>query len=159
MEESRYVSYADWIALIAVILEKGMTCQEFEQIKQVYPQTAGESHISMVYNELGRLEECLLMHSFSKFQNTINRCLEEMDLEIAEFAMRNLRRNLKDCLFFNDIPEFPESIKNKMTQEVKKNIEAFQEKYQKYLKKLAYSDSSVFVQDLIYMCKKRISVC
>ena len=158
MEAVQYISYALWTELITKIRENGAGCREFDQIKHAYPQTAGEAYIPMIYNDLGKLEEYLLTNSFRRFEKMIGRCLEEADIEIAEAAIRNLKRNLSDCLFFNWIPEYPEDVKRKMTEEVKKNVESFRQEYLKYIKRLEYSDSSDFIQDLAYMCKKKISV-
>lgn len=159
MNETQYVSYAEWVALIAAIQKKGITCQEFERIRTVYPQAAGEAYTPVIYKELGKLEEYLLDDSFLQFQRTVSNSLEERDIELAESAIRSLKKNLKACLFFNQIPEYAESIKSGMTLEVQKNMEAFRQEYLKYLRRLEYSDNSGFVQDLIYRCRKKMSVC
>lgn len=155
MEETQYISYGEWISLITAIREKGLKCKEFQSIKSVYPQVTGEVYIPMIYNELGKLEKYMLTYSFSKFLEAINRCLEEMDIEIAETGIRNLKKNFKECMFFRVIPEYPESIKKAMAHEIQKKMESFRQEFLKYLKKLAYSDNSNFVQDLIFICKRR----
>ena len=83
-------------------------------------------------------------------------CLDEMDLEIAETAFSKLRRHYINCMFFLQIPEYPESVKNKMSDEIKKNMGFFIEAFMKYLKKIEYADNSVFIQDYVYICKKKL---
>lgn len=159
MGDIKYVSYAEWIALIAAIQKKGMNAREFEQIKHTYPLVSGEAYTPLIYNELGKLEQYLLNSSFAKFQKAIGRCLEEMDLEIAESAMRNLKKNLAECLFFDGIEQYPPSVRARMAQEIQRIVESFWQEYLKYIKRLEYADGGSFVQDLAYMCKKKITVC
>lgn len=157
MEGTQYIAYAEWVALAGAVREKGMKSREFERIQCVYPQAAGAAYVPMVYNELARLEEHLLRHSFRRFQREINRCLEEADLEIAEAAISNLKKCVHACLFFDRIPEYPESVKSGMGQEVRRHTEAFRQECLQYMRRLERADSSIFIQDLVYMCRKRMA--
>lgn len=156
MEGTQYIAYAEWVALAGAVREKGMKSREFERMQCVYPEAVGPAYVPMVYRELARLEEHLLRHGFHKFQREINRCLEEADLEIAEAAICNLKRCVRACLFFDRIPEYPESIKNSMEQEIRRHAEAFRQECLQYMRRLERADSSDFVQDLAYMCRKRM---
>lgn len=154
MEGTGYITYAEWLTLLETVQKKGMACREFEQLKTVYPLKAGNSYEPLIHNGLAKLETCLLTKIFARFEKAMNLCLEETDLEIAETAIQNLRKNLKACLFFNGVPEYPESVKNSMNQEIHENITQFWQEYTKYLKKLSYADQGTFVTDLIYLCRK-----
>ena len=156
MEGTQYIAYAEWVALAGAVREKGMKSREFERMQYVYPQAAGTAYVPMVYNELARLEEHLLRHSFRRFQREINRCLEEVDLEIAEAAISNLKRCVRACLFFDRIPEYPEAVRSGMEQEIRRHMEAFRLECLQYMRRLERADSSDFVQDLAYMCRKRM---
>ncbi len=157
MEGTQYIAYAEWVALAGAVREKGMKSREFERMQYVYPQAAGTAYVPMVYNELARLEEHLLRHSFRRFQREINRCLEEVDLEIAEAAISNLKRCVRACLFFDRIPEYPEAVRSGMEQEIRRHMEAFRLECLQYMRRLERADSSDFVQDLAYMCRKRMA--
>lgn len=157
MEGTQYIPYAEWVALAGAVREKGMRSREFERMQCVYPQAVGPAYIPMVYNELARMEEYLLGRSFQRFQREINRCLDEADLEIAESAIGNLKRGIRACLFFNRIPEYPETVKSGMEQEIRQHTEAFRQECLTYMRRLERCDSSDFVQDLVYMCRKRMA--
>ena len=157
MAETQYIAYAEWVALAGKVREKGMKSREFDRMQSVYPQAAGTAYIPLVYNELARMEEHLLGHSFRRFQREINRCLEEADLEIAEAALNNLKKCVRACLFFERIPEYPESVKSGMEREIRRYTEAFRQECLQYMRRLEQADGSDFVQDLVYMCQKRMA--
>lgn len=157
MEGTQYIPYAEWVALAGAVREKGMRSREFERMRCVYPQAAGPAYDPLVYNELARLEEHLLRRSFHRFRQEINRCLDEADIEIAESAIGNLKRCIRACLFFSRIPEYPETVKSGMEQEIRRHTEAFRKECLGYMRRLERSDSSDFVQDLVYMCRKRMA--
>lgn len=108
----------------------------------------------LIHNGLARLETCLLKRTFARFQRAMNVCLKEREAEMAQAAIRNFQKNLKECLFFNEIPEYPISVKESINQEIKENVVRFRKEYLRYLKKLSYVDNDSFVSDLIYICGK-----
>ena len=59
-------------------------------------------------------------------------------------------------MFFLQIPDYPESVKSKMSDEIRKNMNFFIESFMKYLKKIEYADNGVFIQDYVYICKKKL---
>lgn len=131
-----------------------MGSESFAALKSAYPQAAGEAYVPMVQKELARLETCLLKRAFDRFQKEINRCLEEADIEAAESAMRNLKKNLRACLFYNGIPEYPQAVRESMNAEIRENASAFWQDYLRFLRKLSYTDGSAFVEELFYRCRK-----
>ena len=156
MDNVKYISYADWDALISKVMTKGLACNELEELKEVYPLLSGDSYDVMVYNQLAKLEEYMIKESVSSFQKQMGLCLSEMDLEIAEIAFSRLRRHYKNCMFFLQIPDYSESVKRKMLEEIRKNWISFIDSFFKYLKKIEYEDNSVFIQDYVYICKKKL---
>lgn len=156
MDNVKCISYADWVSLISGVMTKGLTCDELNELKVVYPRSVGASYDTMIYNQLAKLEEYMIRESVRFFQKQMTLCLDEMDLEIAETAFSKLRRHYINCMFFLQIPEYPESVKSKMSDEIKKNIGLFIEAFMKYLKKIEYADNSVFIQDYVYICKKKL---
>lgn len=157
METTQYIPYAEWVALASAVREKGLRSQEFERMRRVYPQSAGPAYDPMVYRELARLEEHLLGHIFRRFQREINRCLEEADIEIAETAIGNLKRGISSCLFFCQIPEYPEEVRKGMEQEIRRYAQDFRRECLEYMRRLERSDSSDFIQELAYLCRKRMA--
>lgn len=152
--KTTYISYADWAALVAKTRADGVGSEAFAALKNAYPQTAGEAYVPMVQKELARLETCLLKRAFDRFQKEINLCLEEADIEGAEAAIRNLKKNLRACLFYNGILEYPQTIRESMNAEIRKNVRAFWQEYLRFLRKLSYTDGSAFVEELLYRCRK-----
>lgn len=156
MDIVEYISYADWVSLITDVMTKGLMCDELNELKVVYPHSAGDSYNTMIYNQLVKLEEYMLRESVGSFQKQMILCLNEMDLEIAEMAFSKFRRHYINCMFFLQIPDYPESVKSKMSDEIRKNMNSFIESFMKHLKKIEYADNSVFIQDYIYICKKKL---
>ena len=113
MGNVEYISYTDWISLISDVMAKGLACEEFNELKKVYPLSVGDSYDTMIYNQLAKLEEYMLKESVSSFQKQMTLCLEEMDLEIAEMAFLRFRRHYINCMFFLQIPDYSESVKVK----------------------------------------------
>lgn len=156
MDNVKYISYADWICLISGVMAKGLACEEFNVLKEAYPHSVNESYDMMIYNQLAKLEEYMLKESVGIFQKQMTLCLEEMDLEIAEVAFSRFRRHYINCMFFLRIPDYSESVKSKLSDEIIRNLKSFIESFTKYLKRIEYADNSVFIQDYVYICKKNL---
>lgn len=149
------ISYGEWLSLVNGTRNKGQVCNEFELLQKCYPKRAGSSCEQMIHNELAKLQTVLLKKAINKYQKAIILCLEESDLEIVEIAFRNLKKSIYCCLFFTRIEEYPDSIKENLKKQIQKNILAFQVEFELFLNQLALEDNSHFVQDLVYICKKR----
>ena len=156
MNNVKYISYFDWALLISGVMAKGLVCEELSKLKEVYPYSTGKAYDMMIYNQLAKLEEYMLRESVSKFQKQMTLCLQENDLQIAEMAFARLRRHYGNCMFFLQIPDYSETIKGKMAEEIIKNMQSFIEAFRRYLRKIEYSDNSTFIQDFVYICKKNL---
>ncbi len=156
MGNIEYISYADWISLISDVMAKGLACEELNELKKVYPHSVGDSYDTLIYNQLAKLEEYMLKESVSSFQKQMSLCLEEMDLEIAEMAFLRFRRHYINCMFFLQIPDYSESVKRKMSDEIIRNLNSFIKSFMKYLKKIEYADNSPFIQDYVYISKRSL---
>ena len=156
MDNVKYVSYSDWSLLISEIMKKGLACEELNKIQDVYPHSVGESYDAVIYNQLARLEQYMIRETVNIFQKQMKACIDEIDLEMAEVAFIRLKKHYMRCMFFLQIPDYPESVKNKMSKEIIRNMQSFSGSFLKYLKKLEYEDNSTFIQDYVYVCKKNL---
>ncbi len=157
MDEIKNISYEDWLSLISKVMTKGMASKELDEIKVVYPKTAGSSHESMICNQLAKLEEFMVKETINSFQKKMILCGEEMDSEIADIACRKLKKHYDDCMFFMQNPSYPESVKKKIHSEVKRIVTSYIDMFFEDLKKLEYANNSAFVRDYIYICKKKLN--
>lgn len=156
MDDVKYISYADWISLISGVMKKGLSCNELEELKKACPHSMGEAYDVMVYNHLAKLEEYMLKEAVKSFQKQMAVCLGEMDLEIAEVAFSRFRKHYDNCMFFLRIQDYPESVKSKLSEEIRNNMNDFVDSFVKYLKKMECVDNSKFIQDYVYVCKKKL---
>lgn len=156
MDNVKYISYSDWSALISEVMEKGLSCDALNELRAVYPRSVGEAYDTMLYNRLAKLEQFMIEESVGIFQKQMTACLDEADLEIAENAFVKLKKHYVDCLFFQQIPDYPETVKRKMSDEIIRNMQLFRESFLTYLKKLEYTDNSAFIQDYVYICKRNM---
>ena len=156
MDSITYIPYADWISLINAVKSKGLACDELNVLRKVYPQISGMAYDSMICNQLAKLEEYMLKETIRIFQKQMNNCLEENDLEILNPAFTRLRKHIVNCLFFLQIPDYPESVKTEMGNEIKKNVDSFMNVFLKYLKKIEHAENNDFIQEYVYICRNRI---
>ena len=154
MDGYRRVPYAEWLELINHVKAKGVRCGEFQQLRKCYPDSAGFAYERMIQNELAKLEIFLLNHAVKKYQRAINLCLEENDLESLECAMRDFRKNIRDCFFFVGIPEYPEAVRKDLAMQIEENFLMFQREFEKFIKRLAQNNNNLFTQDLVYRYRK-----
>lgn len=158
MDNITYVSYSEWISLISDVTIKGLACEELSKLKVVYPHAVGESYDNIIYNQLAKLEQFMLKETIRIFQKQMSTCLSEIDLEMAENAFVKIKKHYKDCMFFLQIPDYSESVKRKMSDEIIRNMQAFSESYIKYIKKIEFEDNSTFIQDYVYVCKRNLKI-
>lgn len=142
--------------MINAVKSKGLACDELSVLKKVYPQVSGTAYDSMICNQLAKLEEYMLKETIRIFQKQMNHCLEENDLEIVKTAFAKLRKHIMNCLFFLQIPDYPESVKIQMGNEIKRNMDSFMNIFSKHLKKIEYAENNDFIQEYVYICRNRI---
>lgn len=156
MGNIEYISYSEWISLIASVRKKGLACEEINVLSRVYPHSVGEAYDSLIYNQLAKLEEYMIKEALNVFQKRMSMSLEEMDIEIAEMAFVRLKKHFMKCMFFLQIPDYPESVKRNMSDEIKKNMDSFLESFSKYIKAIEYEGNSSFIQEYVYISKKNL---
>ena len=110
----------------------------------------------MVYNKLAKLEEVLLKEAFCQFEKELNLCITEMDLEILEKAVITYKRRMKSSMFFLQIPEYPESVRENLKNAINENVCIYLDAISKYMRKLEFCDNDIFVQDVVYICRKKL---
>lgn len=157
MNSIKYISYADWLELVARVKEGGLACQEFDELASVYPNSVGDSYSVLIYNQLAKMEEYILKETLSIFEKQISVCLSEIDLETMELAFSRLRKHYRKCMFFLCIPDYPIQVKDKMAEEIKKSVSLFADSFLKYLKKIEGDDNSAFIQDFVYVSRKKMN--
>lgn len=156
MDKLTSVSYEKWLELISIVAKEGMASKAFGELQVVYPLSAGDSYDAMIYNQLAKLEEALLKDAFQQFEKNFNLCMEEMDIEILEKAVTKYKRQLQSSMFFLQIPEYPESVRKNLRETIKNIISIYIEAISKYIRKIEYYDNGAFVQDVVYICRKKI---
>lgn len=154
MEEITAVSYSRWLELIKGIKENGICSDEMRRIKLCYPNVVSEDYYAIIQKELAKLVTELLQKAINKFQSSVNRCLEDSDLEILEYGIKEFKRNIRTCLFFYKIEGYPFTVRKNLCDQAIENLSAFINEYTYFVKKLRENDSSLFVEDFEYICKK-----
>lgn len=149
------ISYTEWALLVNNTKKKGRQCDEFQLLRYCYPQSAGDSYKHLIKKELTELETVLLKNAVKKYQCLMNICLEEADLEIAASAMRKLKKDIKDCLFFKKNQGYPESVKEEIMSEIERNLMLFQSEFRRFVQNSAQNNNNDFIQDMLYLCNKR----
>lgn len=150
------VPYEKWLELISIVVKEGISSKAFGELQVVYPVSAGDSYDAMIYNQLAKLEEALLKDAFHRFEKDLNLCMAEMDLEILEKAVIKYKRHIISSIFFLQIPEYPESVRKDLREAINNNISLYIDAISKYIRKLEYYDNGLFVQDVVYICRKKI---
>ena len=69
---------------------------------------------------------------------------------------RNGFRDFISSIYFLQIPEYPESVRKDLREAINNNISLYIDAISKYIRKLEYYDNGLFVQDVVYICRKKI---
>ncbi|EHI61148.1 hypothetical protein [Hungatella hathewayi] len=154
MKQVENITYEEWVALVRRAGLDGLTGEVFEALQVYYPLSSGSAYEKMIYNEMAKLEMQLLKKSIHRFQNAINLCMEENDLEIAKAAINSFRKNIAQCMFFVEVEAFPKELREKLSSDIYANILQFQKEVDCFSKKAMSENSGNFVQDLCYLLKK-----
>lgn len=154
MQEVREVSYTEWLTLVKGVKEKGQNSNEFFELQNCYPHRSGDSYKQMLQCELAKLETVLIEKAIRNFERSIARSMNENDLEIAQNAICSLKKNVRGSMFFLSNGNYSEDIRINLLSELKKNLLLFQAEITRFLRKLELDNSSHFVQDLVYLCRK-----
>lgn len=156
MKNTTSIPYEKWLDLISKAEKEGMSSKAFSDLQEVYPLSAGNAYDAMVYNKLAKLEEALLKEAFCQFEKKLNLCITEMDLEILEKAVITYKRRMKSSMFFLQIPEYPESVRDNLKNAINENVRVYIDAISKYMRKLELYDNDIFVQDVVYVCRRKL---
>lgn len=154
MAERIAVSYSQWLEYINGAGAKGLKSEAFSSLKGCYPVIGSEAHYGMMQRELAKLETILLKKTVAGFQTAVNRCLEEADPEILEWGIREFKRSVSCCYFFNGIEEYPQTVRKDIGSQMGESLASFVDEYSIFLKKIRENDNSSFIEDFEYICKK-----
>ncbi len=150
----RGVSYSQWLEYVNGAGAKGFKSQEFSSLQECYPSIGEKAQYGILEKELAKLETVLLKKSISGFQMSVNHCLEESDLEILAWGIKEFKRNVSSCYFFHAIEGYPLIVRKHLCSQIGENLAAFVDEYRIFLKKLSENDSCPFIEDFAYICKK-----
>lgn len=156
MKNTTSVSYEKWLDLISKAEKEGISSKAFSDLQEVYPLSAGNAYDAMVYNKLAKLEEALLKEAFCQFEKELNLCITEMDLEILEKAVVTYKKRMKSSIFFLQIPEYPESVRDDLKNAINEKVCIYIDAISKYMRQLEFCNNDIFVQDVVYICRKKL---
>ena len=152
--EGQLVAYSQWLEYVRNVKGKGIRCDSMVQLCSSYPQVNMQDYHEYIYNELVKLEILLLSESIDGFQSAVNKCLSENDLEFLNRGIINLKKEISMCFFFNEIEQYPQDMKEKLTTQMVEILSSFIKEFQKYVKRMEDSVNDMFVSDFCYICKK-----
>ncbi len=150
----KQIPYAEWINYIRVSSERGRKCSEFEQLCITAPMVSGNEYEAYIHNEIAKLEVELIRSLIDDFQKSVNRCFEEHDLFVFEMGLREFKKAVRDCLFFDDISAFSEEVRNDLRREIRMNLAVFLDEFSKYMRRVSEYEGDAFVNEFFYMYKK-----
>ncbi|MCI8427803.1 MAG: hypothetical protein HFJ03_09765 [Lachnospira sp.] len=154
MKEIAVISYSQWLELIDRVKEKGVCSDEMYQLHMVCPQVNTEKCYYLIQNEISKLETQLLRKVMYQFESSVNRCLEDFDLELLNHGIRVFKKSVQHCFFFNDIEQYPYAIRKNLCNQLIKNLMVFTQEYAEFVKKLREDNNSLFIEDFDYIYKK-----
>lgn len=154
MGDRKQIPYADWINYVRMSREKGRRCPEFYELRISSPIIGGSEYDTYIHNEIAKLEVELIRALVDDFQKSVNTCFEEHDLFIFEKGLRDFKRAVRECLFFDEISDFSEDVRNNLKKEIRMNLSVFLDEFSKYMRKLSEYEGDVYINEFFYMYKK-----
>lgn len=154
MKEMEMISYSQWLELMNKVQEKGMCSDEMQRLHVVCPEVNTKNHYQFIQNELSKLETELLRKTIYQFEASVNRCLEDLDLEFLNKGIRIFKKNIYHCFFFNNIEQYPYTVRKNLCNQLINPLISFTKEYAQFVKKLREDNNSLFIDDFDYICKK-----
>ena len=154
MDAKQQISYADWLNLVKASRLKGRKCPEFAALCVSSPILGSEEYDAYIHNEMASLEVELIRTLTYDFQKSVNHSFEEQDLYIFETGLRDLKKAVTDCLFFDKIPAFSIGVKNNLKKEIWMNLSAFLGEFSKYMRKMSEYGGDPYIDEFLYIYKK-----
>ncbi|MCR4791791.1 MAG: hypothetical protein K5871_03510 [Lachnospiraceae bacterium] len=148
------IPYSEWVECIKASVLKGRKSPEFSRLLISDPVVAGDGLGIIIRNEIAKLETVLLRSAADDFQSSVNKCFEDHDLFLFEKGLRDFKKVVRDCLFFDGISALPAETKNDLRKEISNNLSAFVEEFSKYMRRLSEYEGDAFVGEFFYMYKK-----
>lgn len=154
MNYEKKVSYSDWLRYVNISRQKGRHCDEFKQLQCSSPVLSGKDYDNYVRNELAKLESEMIKKLIEDFQASVNESFEEMDIYIFEHGMRELKKGISDCVFFDVLSGYSAEIKQDLKNNIRINFLLFIDEFTKYMKRLMEFENDPYICDFIYVYKK-----
>jgi hypothetical protein len=152
--KAKKIPYFEWVDYVKVSTQRGKKCQEFNILMNTFPDFNMDKYQDYAKNELIKLEMKLIKDSILSFQKTVNKSMSETDVYIFEKGVKTLKKDIVNCLFFDNIDCFSNSIKNDLRKSVKKNYMLFLDEFINYLRKAYCYDYSSYIDDINYVFKR-----
>lgn len=153
-DKIKKISYTAWLIYIKASYEKGRHCDEFKMLRCSSPDISGTDYEKYVWNELAKLESQFIKTAVEDFQNSVNKSLEEMDVYIFERGIKEFKRSINDCVFFDSIKGYSAEMKSKLKENIQSSFMLFIDEFAKYIKKLREYERDSYANEVIYIYKK-----
>ena len=132
------VTFSEWLGFLKTVREKGPGCEEFCRLTESFP-SGGKTLSSADGNHLLALEmesfiNVRISASLETFQKNIRQGLNENDETLVEAAFHRLKTDLKACLFFETMEDFPADLSSALSGQVTQLISGWQREYGNVLK-------------------------
>lgn len=154
MENTKEISYTDWLKYVEVSKEKGRHCKEFKILQCSALVYLGTDYDNFIRNELAKLETQLMKTAIENFQKSVNKSMEEIDIYIFEQGIREFKKSISDCMFFDSIAGYSMKIRNDIKKNIRFHFMRFIDEFAKYIKKFMEYESDSYVNEMIYVYKK-----
>lgn len=152
--EKQAMPWAEWLELIHLVEKKGVSCEEWNAFAQAEPEDLGAGSDHLIEKELAKLETALLEKCIKKLQSSMNQSLEEGDLFFLEKGIRDFKREVAACFFFQRLEGYPLTVKKSMGEQITKILYGFLDEFMGYVKKIDENGTNDFLEDVIYLCRK-----
>lgn len=148
------IPYSEWVGYVRVSAQIGRNCDEFEMLKKTSPDIGNNEYQDYVKRELAKLETKLIKDSIISFQKMVNNSFAEMDVYIFEKGLKALKKNVLECLFFDEFDDYSKEVKNELKKGIQMNYMLFIDEFSNYLKREYGYDYSSYMDEIEYVYKK-----
>ena len=152
--DGKTITYAKWLKLVRESCKKGRTCEEFEELRISNLDVKDETYDSYIAKELAELETGIIRDSLENFQKAINKSLEENDIYIFEKGARTFKTSIKDCVFFEYLNGYSDSMRKQLKESISMNYLMFLDEFDNYLKMQQGYGNYQFLEEMGYIYKK-----
>ena len=148
------IPWTQWITLSKAVEKKGIRCPEWETFSGSIPQIFAAEGELLLERELARLETVLLQKSIRRLQDSFRLCMEDGDLSVLERGIRDFKREIAACFYFNQLEGFPARVKKDIGSQVLETLQGFVGEFMGYVRKMDENGTNDFLDEVTYLCQK-----